>query len=439
MKDTQNPNLPELKGNLAPEILKKLAKEFSTPLFVYDFDKITNNYNALKDAFAGRKMLCAYALKANSNLSVVSHLAKLQSGADCVSFGEVQRALLAGVPPYRVIFSGVGKSAEEIESALKENILFLNAESFEEVLEIESIAAKIGKVARISVRVNPAIDPQTHPYISTGLSENKFGVNAETAKRIYLYAHKSPHLEPIAIHFHIGSQLTKLEPIAESAKIVADLLRSLLAAGLEIRFFDIGGGVGICYDNESTISPYDYANAALAPLNGLDLTIICEIGRFLLGNAGVLLAKVLRQKVNENKRFVICDAAMNDLVRPSLYNAKHKIEFLGKIDSIESDKEKTAGAVAHEEKSKEIKIADIVGPICESGDFLGKDVEIAQCKSGDLLAILSAGAYGFSMSSQYNTRARAAEVALKDGKAHLIRERENFTDIIAKELKFLEK
>lgn len=414
MKNILTPNIPTLQGNFDKNILLQITKEYQTPIFAYDFDKIEEYYHQFKSAFSGRKTLICYALKANSNLSVVKKLASLESGADCVSLGEIKRAILAGIPPYKIIYSGVGKQEEEIKEAIKLGILFINIESKAELFKVESIAKSLNTKARISIRVNPDIDPQTHPYISTGLKENKFGIEIQEAKSLYLHAHKSEFLEPIGIHFHIGSQLTKLQPIYESAQKIAKLVHSLLALKIDIKFFDIGGGLGITYSDETTINPYDYAQSILECLRGLDLTIICEPGRFIIGNAGVFLVKVLYEKISQNKRFVIVDGAMNDLIRPSLYNAYHQIIPLTQPQG---------------EKSP----ADIVGPICESGDYLGKNIELPPLKEGDVLAILSSGAYGFSMSSNYNTRPRCAEVAISQGKIKLIRKRETFEDLIALE------
>jgi diaminopimelate decarboxylase len=388
--------------------IKTLVEKYNTPLYVYDFNYITKRYEELKEAFSGKKSLVAYAVKSNSNLAVIRHLANLGAGADCVSIGEVRRALKAGVNKYKIIFSGVGKRDDEIEEALEEDILLINLESEAEMKRVEMIAKKLNKEARISIRVNPNVDPQTHPYISTGLHENKFGVSLDSAKRMYIYAKKSEHLNPVGIHFHIGSQLTELAPIEEACGIVADLVRSLAAIDIEIKFFDVGGGLGVVYDNETTIAPAAYAKAILGQLKGLDVTIVSEPGRYMMANAGIFLTKVLYEKINGEKRFVIVDGAMNDLLRPSLYSAYHKIEAVQKEG----------------ERSK----ADVVGPVCESGDFLGKDVELPPLNHNDILVVHSAGAYGFTMSSNYNTRGRAAEVAILDGKDYLIRERETFED-----------
>ncbi|MEW5832378.1 MAG: diaminopimelate decarboxylase [Campylobacterota bacterium] len=396
---------------------KALAQTYGTPLYVYDFDAMSAQFESLKEAFRGRKSILAYAVKANSNLSVVKHFAQLGAGADCVSIGEVRRALMAGVPKYRILFSGVGKRDDEIREAIEADILYINVESEAELSRVEAIAAELGATARISIRVNPNIDPKTHPYISTGLHDNKFGVEIDAAKRMYILAKNSPSLDPVGIHFHIGSQLTELEPIYEAAVIVADLLRSLQAIDIELKFFDIGGGLGVRYNDETTIAPYDYAQAVLSALRGLDVTVVCEPGRFLTANAGYFLTKVLYEKRNGEKRFVVVDGAMNDLIRPSLYKAYHRIEALG--------------------KTGDENAADVVGPVCESGDFLAKNYPLPPMEHNDLLVVHSAGAYGFGMGSNYNTRGRSAEVALEDGKDRLIRRRETFDDVIACERDYL--
>lgn len=391
----------------------ELAKKYDTPLYVYDFDLISANYNALKQAFSGRKSLICYAVKANSNLSLLEHIASLEAGCDCVSIGEVKRALMAKISPYKIIFSGVGKTDSEIKEALESEILMLNVESEEELNRIEQIALDLGKTARISIRVNPNIDPKTHPYISTGLNENKFGVDINTAKKMYIQAKSSKNLEPIGIHFHIGSQLCELEPIKEAAVIVANLARSLKALEIDIKFFDVGGGLGIRYKDEDEIKPEDYTRAIFEALNGLDVTIICEPGRFLVANAGFFVTKVLYEKENEGKRFIIVDGAMNDFIRPSLYNAYH--------DAFVLDKNENATE------------ADVVGAICESGDFLCKNIKLPKTEHNDIIVFKSAGAYGFSMSSNYNSRLRAAEVAIKSKKDRLIRKRETYEDLFRQE------
>jgi diaminopimelate decarboxylase len=396
---------------------KNLANKYQTPLYVYDFDHLTSQYEKLKSAFKARKSILAYAIKSNSNLSVVKHFASLGSGADCVSIGEVRRAFLAGIPKYKIIFSGVGKRDDEIKEALECDILYINVESEAELGRVELIAKELHLKARISIRVNPNIDPKTHPYISTGLHDNKFGVDLDSAKRMYIKANNSDNLDPVGIHFHIGSQLTELDPIREASEIVADLVRSLATLKIELKFFDIGGGLGVVYKNETTIDPKEYAQSILSTLTGLDMTIVCEPGRFLTANGGYFLTKVLYEKQNGDKRFVVVDGAMNDLIRPSLYNAYHKIEAV--------------------DRSENVSKADIVGPVCESGDFLAKNYDLPRMEHNDLLVVHSAGSYGFGMGSNYNTRGRSAEVAIEDGADRLIRRRESFEDIIALEKEYL--
>jgi diaminopimelate decarboxylase len=397
--------------------LKNIADKYGTPLYVYDFDYIASQFLELKEAFKARKSLLCYAIKANSNLSVIKKLSSLGSGADCVSIGEVKRALIAGVPKYMIIFSGVGKREDEIVEALQKDILMINLESEAEMELIEKVAKNLGVVARISIRVNPNIDPKTHPYISTGLHENKFGVDIDSAKRLYIKAKNSKYLEPIGIHFHIGSQLTDLSVIKEASLIVADLLRSLIALKIDIKFFDVGGGIGVRYKDEETIKPYDYAQAILETLQGVDVTIVCEPGRFLTANSGYFLTKVLYEKQNDTKRFVIVDGGMNDLIRPTLYKVYHETKLVN--------------------KEGEESLCDVVGPICESGDYFAKNIMLPSTNPGDLVVVKSVGAYGFTMAGNYNTRPRVAEVAVEGEKDRLIRKRESFEKLIEDEVEFL--
>ena len=399
---------------------KELANKYQTPYYVYDFDYITKQYEEIKTAFKARKSLISYAVKANSNLSVVKHLGDQGAGADCVSIGEVKRALKVGIAKYKIIFSGVGKTDDEIRQASEIDILMINVESEAELRRVDMIAKELDKEARISIRVNPNVDPKTHPYISTGLHENKFGVDINTAKRMYIFAKNSDNLDPIGIHCHIGSQLTELAPIKEAINIVADLVRNLKSAlKIELSFFDVGGGLGIVYDDETLIDTYEYAQTILDSLFGLDITIVCEPGRFIVGNSGTFITKVLYEKVNGDKRFVIVDGGMNDLIRPSLYDAYHKVEVLNDNDE-ESD-------------------CNVVGPVCESGDFFAKNIKLPQTQHNDLIAIYSAGAYGFTMASNYNTRGKVAEIALENGEDRLIGRRETFEDLISLEEEYLTK
>ncbi|WP_273404620.1 diaminopimelate decarboxylase [Campylobacter avium] len=398
---------------------KKLREEFKSPLYIYDFDDIKQRFLRLKEAFKARKSQLCYALKANSNLSLLRMLVNLDSGFDCVSINEVKRALKAGAKPYKIIFSGVAKTKEELKEALQLNILYINLESSAEMLCLEQVAKELNLKARISIRVNPNVDAKTHPYISTGLHENKFGVEINEAKSMYIYAKKSEFLEPVGVHFHIGSQLLDIKPIAEAATIVATLVKELKALDIELKFFDVGGGLGIDYEKAEEPNLYDYAQSILAALSGLDLTILLEPGRFLVARAGTLLCSVLYEKQTQYKRFVIVDAAMNDLLRPSLYNAYHKIEL-------------------PYSKNLEPSKCDVVGGICESGDFFAKDRVLPKTKEGEIMLIKDAGAYGFSMSSNYNSRDKICELALENSKIRMIRKRQSFETQIQEEIEFLE-
>ncbi|RDU60875.1 diaminopimelate decarboxylase [Helicobacter sp. MIT 14-3879] len=422
----------------------ELAKIYGTPLYLYDLDSIQEQYKNIKASFGGFKSLVCYALKANSNLSIINVLAKIGSGADCVSFNEVKRALLAGIPRYKIIFSGVGKEDYEIREALKAGILFLNVESEMELLRIEQIARELFESptqtresniadcsgnslaqARISIRVNPDVDAKTHPYISTGLHENKFGLDIQTAKRLYLYAHKSPYLNPVGIHYHIGSQILESSPLLESTHKILDLAKSLLSANIELKFFDIGGGFGISYNDETPFDMAGYISQIVRHIDALDLTAICEPGRFIVGNNGAILTRVLGEKRTSNKKFIIIDCAMNDLLRPSLYRAYHHVSYLGSGQGEQPDTNKT------------LEKCDIVGAICESGDYIAKDRELPICQKGDLLLIESSGAYGYSMASNYNSRLKPAEVGISKDKHFLIRDRETFDESVQSELRYL--
>lgn len=398
---------------------EKLRAEFKSPLYIYDFDDIKQRFLRLKEAFKARKSQLCYALKANSNLSLLKMLVNLDSGFDCVSINEVKRALRAGAKPYKIIFSGVAKTKEELKEALQLNILYINLESKAEMLCLEEVAKELNLKARISIRVNPNVDAKTHPYISTGLHENKFGVEINEAKSMYIYAKKSEFLEPVGVHFHIGSQLLDIKPIAEAATIVATLVKELKALDIELKFFDVGGGLGIDYEKAEEPNLYAYAQSILAALSGLDLTILLEPGRFLVARAGTLLCSVLYEKQTQYKRFVIVDAAMNDLLRPSLYNAYHKIEL-------------------PYSKNLEPSKCDVVGGICESGDFFAKDRMLPKTKEGEIMLIKDSGAYGFSMSSNYNSRDKICELALENSKVRMIRKRQSFETQIQEEIEFLE-
>ena len=393
-----------------------ISSEYQTPFYVYDFDLIKERFLTLKKSFKARKSLIFYAVKANSNLSLLKMLNEIGSGFDCVSYNEILRALKIGANPYKIIFSGVGKSEEELLGALRADILYINVESFDELKTLEKISKSENKKARISIRVNPNIDPKTHPYISTGLSENKFGVSFDEAIKMYLYANNSDFLEPVGIHFHIGSNLHDIKPIHESALLVGDFVSKLKSANINLKFFDIGGGLGVGYETNYEPDLYEYVQGIFRSLK-YDMTVCLEPGRYLVANAGYLVTKLLYQKTNEGKNFYIVDASMAELIRPSLYGAYHKIFALCCKDD-------------------EIKV-DVVGGVCESGDFLAKDIMLPKLENGDVLVIKGAGAYGYSMSSNYNSRTKIAEYAKKDGKIIQINKAQTFEEMIKTELECL--
>ncbi|MBI0182362.1 diaminopimelate decarboxylase [Snodgrassella sp. W8158] len=390
-----------------------LAAQYGTPLYVYSQKAMTDAFNLYQQAFADLKPLICYAVKANGNLSILRYFAGLGCGFDIVSGGELERVLLAGGAADKVIFSGVGKSSAEIEFALKNNIRCFNVESLAELERINSIAQRLNKIAPVSLRINPDVDAHTHPYISTGLKANKFGIASQDALAAYQLAATLPHLKITGIDCHIGSQLTDLSPLIEALQRLLVLVDKLDELGIQIEHIDLGGGIGIVYQNENVPDLNAYAAAVSKLLSGRNLPLILEPGRSLIGNTGSLLTTVEYIKQGEEKNFVIVDAAMNDLMRPSLYQAYHNI-----INASPTTADKF--------------VADVVGPICETGDFLAKDRTIA-AKAGDLLLIQSAGAYASSMASNYNTRCRAAEVLVNGTEHHLIRERETIDSLLATE------
>ncbi len=392
---------------------ENLAERFATPLYIYSQAAITDAFTEWTAAFDGTDHLICFAVKANSNIAVLKLLASLGSGFDIVSGGELQRVLAAGGDPGKVVFSGVGKSAEEIELAITSGIRCFNVESAPELALIEKTATRLNKVAPISIRLNPDVDAKTHPYISTGLKENKFGVNSEMAKTLYHMALESDALLPVGIDCHIGSQLTEIEPFSDSVKHLKDLVLDLRSSGIELQHVDIGGGLGIQYRDENVPSAQALITAVREQLDDLSMELMIEPGRSIVGNAGALLTRVMVVKEGETKHFAVVDAAMNDLLRPALYSAWQTIV------------EASPGA-------GQPQVYDVVGPVCETGDFLGKDRELSIVE-GDLLAVLGAGAYSFTMSSNYNSRPRAAEVLVNDTEAHVIRKRERVEDLWADE------
>lgn len=387
-----------------------LAAEHGTPLYVYSSATLRRHFEAFDSAFSELDRLTCYSVKANSNLSVLRLLGEMGAGMDIVSGGELHRALKAGVAPKKIVYSGVGKRREEIDAALDADILMFNVESRGELERISEAATAKGVTARISLRINPDVDPKTHPYISTGMKKNKFGLDMETSLLTYEQARDLPGLEPVGIDCHIGSQLTTIEPFLEALEKVLGFRDELAKKGIDIQYLDLGGGLGITYDEEEPPHPSEFGAALTKRLKGLPLTVIFEPGRVIAGNAGMLVTEVVYTKTTPSKHFVIVDAAMNDLVRPSLYGSFHRI-------------------VEVKESGRSTRDADVVGPICESGDFLARDRELPDVQPGELLACLSAGAYGFTMSSNYNTRPRAAEILVDGNEAKVARRRENYEDM----------
>jgi len=394
--------------------LADLARRFGTPCYVYSHAALTDAYRQFAEAFAERDTLVCYAVKANSSLAILNLFARLGAGFDIVSGGELQRVLAAGGAANKVVFSGVGKTAAEMKLALEAEILCFNVESSAELERLNEVAGSLGRIAPISLRVNPNVDAKTHPYISTGLKKNKFGVAYDEARALYRRAAAMPHICVTGMDCHIGSQLTEVSPFVAAAEKVLALADQLAEDGIVLEHLDLGGGLGIRYSDETPPSIAEYAQALLGALAGRREKLIVEPGRRLVGNAGVLLTTIEYLKQGEEKNFALVDAAMNDLMRPALYDAYHAIQPVVRHSDV---------ATASYE---------VVGPVCETGDFLGHDRELAVA-AGDVLAVMSAGAYGMSMSSNYNTRPRAAEVLVRDGEAHLIRERETVRSLFANE------
>jgi diaminopimelate decarboxylase len=394
---------------------EKLAGEFGTPLYVYSRATIIDHFSKLQKAFSGIDCLICYSVKVNSNLSIIKLLVDKGAGLDIVSGGELYRAKKAGCHSQKIVFASVGKTKPEIEDAIAAGILMFNVESEDELKRIDDIAGSLKKTCKVALRFNPDVDAKTHAYITTGTKENKFGIDENTIKKIAFKRDEFSNLDIVGIHMHIGSQITKSAPYLRAIKRVSKLYEYLRTQGLQLSYLNIGGGMGIVYDKEKPQTADVFAKKVIPLLRKLKVKVILEPGRFIVGNAGILLAKVLYVKETPHKKFVIVDAAMNDLIRPSLYGAYHLIRPVRKSKA-----------------SKSSKLSDIVGPVCESGDFLGKDRKI-QLKAGDHLAVFSCGAYAFSMSSNYNSRPRPAEILVDGQKAYCIRERESYKDLIDKE------
>ncbi len=393
--------------------LSQIAHEFNTPCYVYSKAALTQTFTSFEAGLAGTNHLVCFAVKANPNIAILNLFAKLGAGFDIVSGGELARVLAAGGDPQKIVFSGVGKTADEMRAALNAGIFCFNVESASELVRLNEVAKSLNKIAPVSLRVNPNVDAKTHPYISTGLKNNKFGVAFEDAIHVYEQAAAMPNIAVHGVDCHIGSQITELAPFIEALDLILGLVDALETKGIHISHIDVGGGIGITYADEIPPEFGVYAKAILAKLADRNVKLLFEPGRALVGNAGVLLTKVEYLKPSESKNFAIVDAAMNDLMRPALYDAYHDI-------------------VAVNPRSGEVTSYEIVGPVCESGDFLGHDRKL-NLQEGDLLAIKSAGAYGMSMASNYNTRPRAAEIMVDGDKAHVIRPREKVADLFSLE------
>ncbi|HTX53685.1 MAG TPA: diaminopimelate decarboxylase [Candidatus Baltobacteraceae bacterium] len=390
----------------------RIVEAVGTPAYIYSHATLTRHYRMLDEAFQAVPHLICFALKANANLAVLKLFADLGGGMDVVSGGELYRALRAGVAPDRIVYAGVGKTREEIADALKANILMFNVESDQELRTINAVAAELGLRARVALRVNPDVDPKTHPYIATGLKQSKFGIDIHRALEEYAAAARMASIDVVGIHQHIGSQITSIQPFVDSLTRTAGLVRQLRGQGTHIRYIDIGGGLGITYQDETPPLPGEFARALIDVIKDLDATVVLEPGRLLVGNAGILVTRVLYTKQSPVKNFLIVDAGMNDLARPSLYGSYHAIWRARRVPG------------------REEIIADVVGPICESGDFLAKERLLPRFEPGELMAIMSAGAYGHTMSSNYNARPRAPEVMVRGDRFFVVRERESYADLM---------
>ncbi len=400
--------------------IRRIAREVGTPAYIYSLATLRRHYRVFDQAFARIPHFVCFAMKANSNLAVLRVFAKEGSGFDIVSAGELFRALKAGADPKKIVFSGVGKKKEEIEYALSAGILMFNVESEQELTLLNETARGAGKKAPISLRVNPDVDPKTHPYISTGMKKSKFGIDIKRSMEIYKRALSLPNLEVIGVDCHIGSQLTSVLPFVDALSRVREYLDKVLVGylrkeGANIRYLDLGGGLGIRYKDEEPPQLDEYAAALIRGLEGLDVTLILEPGRVIVGNAGILVTEVLYLKETDEKKFVVVDGGMNDLIRPALYGSYQAIRPVV-------------------ERKVETIVADVVGPICESGDFFAKDREIPRPQPGDLLAVMSAGAYGFAMSSNYNSHPKAPEILVDGENFYVVRERESMEDLIKGEV-----
>jgi diaminopimelate decarboxylase len=391
--------------------LEKIARDVGTPFYCYSSATLERHFRAFEAPWKGVPHLVCFSVKSNANLAVLRVLLNLGAGLDVVSGGELYRALKAGADPKKIVFAGVGKTGRELGEALKAGILLFNVESEQELLALNQVAGEVGARAPVALRVNPDIDPQTHPYISTGLRKSKFGIPIDQSMEVYTRAKALEHLDPVGVHVHIGSQILEVQPFVDTLKRVKGLVKRLREASLAIEYVDVGGGLGITYEEEAPPAPTDYAEALIQALGGLDCTLLFEPGRVLVGNAGILVARVLYIKQGPEKTFVVVDAGMNDCIRPSLYGAYQAVWPVSQREG-----EKISG--------------DVVGPICESSDFLARDRLLPPLEPGDLIAVMSAGAYGFTMASNYNSRPRSAEVLVKGTEHWVVHERETYEDLV---------
>ncbi len=391
--------------------ISTIARDVGTPFYLYSYKTIERHFTVFDEAFAQVPHIICFSAKANSNVAILSTLVSMGGGVDIVSGGELYRALCAGVDPRKIVYSGVGKRMDEIRYAIESDILMFNVESAQELDVINACAGELGTKARISLRVNPDVDPMTHPHISTGLKENKFGIDINNSREQYRRARELENIDIIGVDCHIGSQITEISPFLDALDRLKNLIQLLRKDGIDIRYLDLGGGLGITYDEETPPHPTEYAQAIIERANDIDCTFVFEPGRVIVGNAGMLVSEVLYTKQTGEKNFVIVDAGMNDLIRPSLYGSYHAIQPVIEKTDAQFD-------------------ADIVGPICESGDYLAKKRTIPRFERGDLLAVMSAGAYGFTMASNYNSRPRVAEVLVKDDRYYVTRQRETYEDIV---------
>jgi len=394
--------------------LEEIAEKVGTPFYCYSLPTLRQHIDAFEEPLSGVDHQTCFAMKANANLAILSYMAHRGLGADVVSGGDLYRALKAGIPGGKIVYSGVGKTAGEIDMAIEAGIMMFNIESAQELEVINERAGMLGRKAPVSIRVNPDVDPMTHPYISTGLKENKFGIDVEGSLEQYLKAKDMEHIEIVGIDCHIGSQLTDLSPFIDAVRRLKMLIKRLKDHGIALKYLDLGGGLGITYSDEEPPHPRDYARAVLDAVGPLGLKVIFEPGRVIVGNAGILVTRVLYRKQTRSKTFIVVDAGMNDLIRPSLYGAYHDIRPV-------------------REKAGEREQVDVVGPICESGDFLAKNRDLPMLTRDDLIAVMSAGAYGFTMASNYNSRPRPPEVLVDGARYHVVLKRQTYEDLVSGE------